>query len=532
MKTIQLSIFTLILLFAGFTSTAEVNIGCTPELKEVTDAWVAGYIKQNPGQTVNVQESINATLVNIVFENNETLSKNQWKMAIGHDAIVPVCSAAGNLVISGNKQGISRQQFSKIIGSATSTDNSPALSGHFFMLQDESIKTVVADFTGLTPELLAGTTVASMDELLAALKKDPEAFAFVSLHSVMENGSLKEGIAVIPIDKNGNGRLDSFENIYSGTDALLRGVYLGKFPSELSRSIYAVAGAKPTDKGTTGFLSWIMVNGQELLNDYGYAMLTGRQGKANVADLAEVNEEIATSSNPFSTAVIYALAIAGIVAIIVLFAISNIFSKRKAVAKTSRTSHHVHPLRHYELDVPLGLHYDKTHTWVFMEKDGVVRIGVDDFMQHITGKITRVVLKNEGDSVRKGENIMTIIKDGKQLNLKAPVTGIIRETNHELKKNPSAINYSPYSEGWAYTIVPLYWDSEWEYLFMPEKYKQWIKNEFSRLRDFLATTLQSNEAEFNKVVLQDGGEVIDGVLSELQPELWEEFQNRFIETSK
>ena len=64
-----------------------------------------------------------------------------------------------------------------------------------------------------------------------------------------------------------------------------------------------------------------------------------------------------------------------------------------------------------------------------MEQNGIVKVGIDDFLQHITGTITRIKMKNEGERVKKGDQILSIIQNGKQFNLYAPVSGIIREKN-------------------------------------------------------------------------------------------------------
>ena len=65
-----------------------------------------------------------------------------------------------------------------------------------------------------------------------------------------------------------------------------------------------------------------------------------------------------------------------------------------------------------------------------------------------------------------------------------------------------------------------------------EKYKEWIKNEFTRLKDFLSITLNTKLPEHAYVVLQDGGIIKDNVLADLGPEVWEEFQTNFIDTMK
>jgi len=184
------------------------------------------------------------------------------------------------------------------------------------------------------------------------------------------------------------------------------------------------------------------------------------------------------------------------------------------------------------ITVPGGIYFDKTHTWVFMEQDGVAKVGIDDFLQHITGTITRVKMKNPGEKVKKGEQIVSLIQNGKQLNLYSPVSGIIKERNNILDTSSSIINSSPYNEGWIYKIEPTNWLRENQLLFMAEKQKRFIKNEISRLKEFLSVTLNTGNENYARIILQDGGELHDGTLSNLGPEVWEDFQTKFIDPSR
>jgi hypothetical protein len=67
---------------------------------------------------------------------------------------------------------------------------------------------------------------------------------------------------------------------------------------------------------------------------------------------------------------------------------------------------------------------------------------------------------------------------------------------------------------------------------MAEKYKTWIHNEFSRLKDFFATIINSNSIEYAFVTLQDGGALKDNILADLGPEVWDDFQTKFIDITK
>jgi len=67
-----------------------------------------------------------------------------------------------------------------------------------------------------------------------------------------------------------------------------------------------------------------------------------------------------------------------------------------------------------------------------MEKDGNVRIGIDDFLQRVTGRITRVDMKQPGDKIKRGEKLVSIAHKGKQLNIYSPVSGIIKDYNRSI----------------------------------------------------------------------------------------------------
>jgi glycine cleavage system H lipoate-binding protein len=182
--------------------------------------------------------------------------------------------------------------------------------------------------------------------------------------------------------------------------------------------------------------------------------------------------------------------------------------------------------------VPNGLFFDKTHTWAFMEKDGSVTIGLDDFIQHLTGPITRIEMKDPGEKIKKGELLISVIQSGKQLNMYAPVSGTIQKKNESLLSKSSVINTAPYTEGWIYRIEPTNWLSEIQLMDMAEKYKKWLNTEFARARDFLAVTLKPDSLEYSHVVLQDGGLLKEGVLSDFGPEIWEDFQTTFLDVNR
>jgi hypothetical protein len=81
-------------------------------------------------------------------------------------------------------------------------------------------------------------------------------------------------------------------------------------------------------------------------------------------------------------------------------------------------------------------------------------------------------------------------------------------------------------------IEPTNWGLEIQYLLIAEKYKEALKDEFQRLKDFFSTLVKTNSHDFAYVTMQDGGELVDNPLAELGPNVWDDFQTKFIDTSK
>ena len=69
-------------------------------------------------------------------------------------------------------------------------------------------------------------------------------------------------------------------------------------------------------------------------------------------------------------------------------------------------------------------------------------------------------------------------------------------------------------------------------MIMAGKYVEYLKEEFARVRDFLTVMPGVNDVRYAHVVLQDGGEFKDGLLEEFGPEVWEEFQVKFLDAAR
>ena len=532
-----------------------ISFYCTPELYDLTKEWADVFSKFNPELNIKVAnvpgssiaESLNDNK-NLGFISGEYDSvmyvNSLWKVLIGRDVIVPVFNSGNPYIDEITRQGISPEEFAEIMNNSETTNwgsilktgyNAPV---NLYVVNDASINSGIAKFLNADQVKINGIRVVNAEDLIAAVQDDRFSIGICKIANVVDPGdhSILENIKLLPIDKNGNGKIDFKEDVYDDLNVFSRGVWIGKYPRTLTNNIYSVSAVQPTNKNELAFLKWVLTHGHFLLGNYGYADLEERERLAQVK-IIDGYETTPPSANNYafqgrsqffksSFSIILTILI-----IIVFITITRIIfiktRKRDIPAKISipRLSFNEDFVKSFP-----GLYYDKTHTWVFLDMDGMVKVGIDDFLQHITGPLTRVKMKNPGERLKKGKQALAIIQDGKQLDICAPVSGTIKEQNKILNTNTSIINSSPFTDGWVYKIEPTNWLKEIQFLIMGKHYREWLKSEFLRLKEFLTESAMTETPEYAHV-LQDGGELKDRILEDLGPEVWEDFQTNFIDVS-
>ncbi len=130
--------------------------------------------------------------------------------------------------------------------------------------------------------------------------------------------------------------------------------------------------------------------------------------------------------------------------------------------------------------------------------------------------------------IKKGEFLAEIDQKGKLLRIYSPISGRIILTNPILQENPEMLNEDPYGKGWICKIQPTNWIEETKNYYLAEEAVKWSLKELERFKDFLVTAMMKYTAEPSMVILQDGGEISDKALSAMPVEIWEDFQDEFL----
>jgi glycine cleavage system H protein len=188
-----------------------------------------------------------------------------------------------------------------------------------------------------------------------------------------------------------------------------------------------------------------------------------------------------------------------------------------------------HTLSAKILRIPQGIYFNRNHTWTHLGKSGAAKVGLDDFLQHVVGNVRITNLKNPGESIKKGDLLAAIKQNEKVVKVYSPISGEVLDTNSTLLENPDLINTNPYDQGWIYQIKPSNWMKETQSYLLAERATEWSKKELVRFKDFLSGgAMRKFSSEPSMVLLQDGGEIRENVLSELPEEVWADFQEEFL----
>ena len=524
-----------------------LQIGCTPDLYSLTERWADEFCKLYPDVRIEVTRwNETSASVPLDFSGHSALisnwhpaTENQsvWHVVVGRDVTVPVINAENPLLEEIYQQGVSPEKITQSFTNPASrhwgtlTGNKENFPVQFYMIDDASIHSGMARWLGMDPFMLDGKKVENSEALISAVEDAPYSIGFCKITDIIdpERQIISDRIKVLPIDRNNNGKIDYMEDVYGDLYSFSRAVWTGKYPKAMVNNLYFISPVKPSDETEKAFFKWILTGGQHFLDTYGLSGLlhAERQTKMNLVDDQEFNLIAAGEKRDTPLWLWFIIISFPLAVFTVIFANIRQVSeadRKESLAEAFRTAPAINERM---IDVPRGIYYDKSHTWTYMEQNGQVRLGIDDFLQHITGPVTRIRMKGLGEKIQKGKPALTIIQKGKQLNIHAPVSGKIKEHNKTLGKKPSLVNSSPYSDGWVYIIEPTNWLKESEFMFMWEKYREWLKGEFSRLRDFLAGSVKPTPEYAH--VLQDGGEPKDGILEDLGPEVWEDFQTNFLD---
>lgn len=212
----------------------------------------------------------------------QELAQGAWYIALTRDAVLPTIHATNPFFGELLERGVSREQLSRLFvtGEITTWEELLGREGatpvQLFTRSDAcGAAAMWASYLGVHQEDLLGLGVFGDPGIADAVKSHRYGLGYNNVAYVYDINSRKkyEGMEVLAMDLNGDGRLSEDEQFYESLDLVMKAIKAGDYPAPPSRDLYFVAHGKPEKAEVLLFIEWILIQGQSYLRESGYVQL-------------------------------------------------------------------------------------------------------------------------------------------------------------------------------------------------------------------------------------------------------------------
>jgi phosphate transport system substrate-binding protein len=206
-----------------------------------------------------------------------------WGVAVAQDTVVAIVSEKNPHLQEVSSKGCTKEDFARIwiAGDiqtwgdvlAEKSVSSPLRS--YTRADPCGAGEIWSQFLGGRQEDLRGIGVHGESWMARAVKEDPLGIGYTNLNFAYDSRTSEpiSGIRVLPIDLDGNGRIDPGEDFYATRDRLLEAISLGKYPSPPCRRLYLISKGIPKKRSVREFVNWALTDGRVYISEAGYIPL-------------------------------------------------------------------------------------------------------------------------------------------------------------------------------------------------------------------------------------------------------------------
>jgi len=170
--------------------------------------------------------------------------------------------------------------------------------------------------------------------------------------------------------------------------------------------------------------------------------------------------------------------------------------------------------------VPQGYYFHKGHTWVKIEENSSVRIGLDDFALRLMGPLDNIEAPLMGKQITRDKGSIFVKRGGHRATMLSPVSGVVMAINPELREGGSLANSSPYSDGWVMKVQPDNLREDIKHLMINQETDKFIKEQVDMLFDIVE--------EVSGPLAADGGDFTNDIFGNMPQLGWKRLTSIFL----
>lgn len=171
---------------------------------------------------------------------------------------------------------------------------------------------------------------------------------------------------------------------------------------------------------------------------------------------------------------------------------------------------------------PHGVYLHPGHTWMKIEEDNTVRVGLDEFILRALGPLDSISMPLLGKEVQQDQPDITLARGANIVKMLSPISGVVTAANPKMK-TLSGFGYADaYADGWILRIHTDDLRRELKNLKMEAETTEFIGDEIERLYMVIEDAVGPLAA--------DGGQLVEDICGKLPQLDWTKLARSFLRT--
>lgn len=248
--------------------------------------WIDDYNKENPEVQIIIESRGSADpakydILIEAYDKDVELLKSREYVYFARYAVLPVANANSEFAKTYTDKGLNKDlinqlYFHDIFADKERQKEIKAPYTIYTRLQKAGAPVTFAKYFGHEHKEIVGKALAGSDEhLLKALLRDSLGVSYLPLTLAYDHVSKKpvDGLAILPVDLNGNGKVNDDEKFYNDLNNVVRQLEektakeINNIPVEYLHASVDRVNSSPE---AIAFLRWVIRNGPDDLHDFGY----------------------------------------------------------------------------------------------------------------------------------------------------------------------------------------------------------------------------------------------------------------------
>lgn len=298
--------FIVILAIYFLALTANALFAQNPEKKVVItgvrfaypllEKWIEGYKVANPGVNIIIESRATTDpakydLLIEAYEPDKQTKDAREYLYLGRYALLPVANSKSSFAGEFGEKGLTadliRQiYFNDIYADKKKQKEIKSTFTIYTRLQKAGAPITFARYFGYEQASIQGKAISGADEhLIKAVLKDSTAVSYnvPGLLYDLKTRRPLEGLTVIPVDADDNGRVSADERFYDDLDAVLDKIDGGDIRNIPLEFLHLSIAKNNSNEEALKFLQWVARNGQDALSAYGILKLDSKRLQAEKA---------------------------------------------------------------------------------------------------------------------------------------------------------------------------------------------------------------------------------------------------------